>query len=56
MMTLTNRCLLTVSSDGLRLVVHKLLQDMSRKIVRNESRDPAKHSRVWRHDEYLIVC
>ncbi|KAK1437452.1 hypothetical protein QVD17_03243 [Tagetes erecta] len=51
MVALTNRCLLTFSTDGLKLAMHKLLQDMARKIVRNESKDPAKHSRVWCHDE-----
>ncbi|KAJ0496029.1 putative leucine-rich repeat domain superfamily, heavy metal-associated domain superfamily [Helianthus annuus] len=31
--------------------MHKLLQDMARNIVRKDSKDPAEHSRVWRHDE-----
>ncbi|KAI3754370.1 hypothetical protein L1987_54152 [Smallanthus sonchifolius] len=34
--TLINRCLLTHSRNCLRLTMHKLLQDMARKIVRNE--------------------
>ncbi|KAK1437454.1 hypothetical protein QVD17_03245 [Tagetes erecta] len=48
---LVNRCLLTLSKDGKILAMHKLLQDMARKIVRNESKDPTRHSRVWHHDE-----
>ncbi|KAI3762916.1 hypothetical protein L1987_53358 [Smallanthus sonchifolius] len=51
MLTLSNRCLLTFSRDGFRLTMHKLLQDMARKIVHNKSKDPAERSRVWRHDE-----
>ncbi|KAM0008208.1 putative TIR domain, P-loop containing nucleoside triphosphate hydrolase [Helianthus debilis subsp. tardiflorus] len=50
--TLINRCLVTdprVSGD--KLAMHKLLQDMARNIVRKDSKDPAEHSRVWRHDE-----
>ncbi|KAI3805403.1 hypothetical protein L1987_27753 [Smallanthus sonchifolius] len=42
--TLVNRCLLTKSRDNGRLGMHKLLQDMARKIVREESKDPAKRS------------
>ncbi|GJZ65092.1 hypothetical protein Tco_0621788, partial [Tanacetum coccineum] len=53
-MTLINRCLLTVSTGGTlprKLIMHQLLQDMGRKIVYEESKDPAKRSRVWHDDE-----
>ncbi|KAM0037009.1 putative leucine-rich repeat domain superfamily, heavy metal-associated domain superfamily [Helianthus debilis subsp. tardiflorus] len=36
---------------GTKLIMHKLLQDMARNIVRRDSKDPAEHSRVWRDDE-----
>ncbi|MFS7917248.1 putative TIR domain, P-loop containing nucleoside triphosphate hydrolase [Helianthus anomalus] len=52
MVTLINRCLVTDPIDsGYILAMHNLLQDMARSIVRKESKDPAEHSRVWRHDE-----
>ncbi|KAI3805431.1 hypothetical protein L1987_27804 [Smallanthus sonchifolius] len=44
-MTLINRCLRSVSPDK-KLVIHQLLQDMGRNIVREESKDPAKHTRI----------
>ncbi|KAF5789513.1 putative TIR domain, AAA+ ATPase domain, P-loop containing nucleoside triphosphate hydrolase [Helianthus annuus] len=46
--TLVNRCLLTISPDR-KLMMHQLLQEMARKVVYAESKDPAKRSRVW-HD------
>ncbi|KAK1437417.1 hypothetical protein QVD17_03208 [Tagetes erecta] len=49
-MTLINRCLLSISSNK-KLKMHQLLQDMGRSIVREESKDPAKHTRVWYSDE-----
>ncbi|MFS7917421.1 putative TIR domain, P-loop containing nucleoside triphosphate hydrolase [Helianthus anomalus] len=49
---LINRCLVTDPRvSGYKLAMHKLLQDMARNIVRKDSKDPAEHSRVWRHDE-----
>ncbi|KAI7754556.1 hypothetical protein M8C21_013450 [Ambrosia artemisiifolia] len=48
-MTLINRCLVTVERD--KLMMHKLLQDMAINIVREESKDTAKRSRVWQFDE-----
>ncbi|KAF5812943.1 putative TIR domain, P-loop containing nucleoside triphosphate hydrolase [Helianthus annuus] len=50
-MTLVNRCLVTVSRDFGKLMMHNLLQDLARNIVREESKDPAKRSRVWQCDE-----
>ncbi|KAJ0616260.1 putative TIR domain, P-loop containing nucleoside triphosphate hydrolase [Helianthus annuus] len=53
-MTLINRCLLTISLNK-KLVVHQLLQDMARTIDREESRDHAKRSRVWCDEESYCV-
>ncbi|KAK1437416.1 hypothetical protein QVD17_03207 [Tagetes erecta] len=53
-MTLVNRCLLSVSPNK-KLVMHQLIQDMGRYIVREESKDPAKRSRVWCSDEAYSV-
>ncbi|XP_035832738.1 disease resistance protein RUN1-like [Helianthus annuus] len=47
-LTLINRCFLTVLPNG-RLMMHQLLQEMGRNVVCEESKDPAKRSRVW-HD------
>ncbi|KAK9074111.1 hypothetical protein SSX86_006708 [Deinandra increscens subsp. villosa] len=49
--TLINRCLVTFKSHTHKLTMHKLLQDMAIKLVREESKDPAKRSRVTHHDE-----
>ncbi|KAL7591001.1 hypothetical protein Lser_V15G33205 [Lactuca serriola] len=49
-MTLVNRCLLSISSSK-KLVMHQLLQEMGRKIVLEESKDPAKRSRVLQNNE-----
>ncbi|KAK1437415.1 hypothetical protein QVD17_03206 [Tagetes erecta] len=49
-MTLINRCLLTISPNK-KLMVHQLLQVMGRNIVREESKDPTKRTRVWCSDE-----
>ncbi|XP_076899460.1 disease resistance protein RUN1-like [Bidens hawaiensis] len=49
--TLTKRCLLSVSPNK-KLLMHPLLQEMGRTIVRQESpKDPAKRSRVWCNKE-----
>ncbi|XP_076919071.1 disease resistance protein RPV1-like [Bidens hawaiensis] len=53
-LTLINRCLLTISVDG-KLMMHQLLQEMGRKIVYEESKDPAKRSRVWHPQESYSV-
>ncbi|KAJ9552019.1 LOW QUALITY PROTEIN: hypothetical protein OSB04_016064 [Centaurea solstitialis] len=53
--TLTNRCLLSVSPTK-KLRMHRLLQEMGRTIVHQESpKDPAKRSRVWRNLESYNV-
>lgn len=49
--TLINRCLVTISTYSSKLAMHKLLQDMASKIVREESKHLAKRSRIWCKDE-----
>ncbi|XP_076885466.1 disease resistance protein RPV1-like [Bidens hawaiensis] len=52
---LINKCLLTVSRTG-HLVMHQLLQEMGRKIVYEDNKDPAKGIRVsWDDDESYRV-
>ncbi|KAI3670920.1 hypothetical protein L1987_87564 [Smallanthus sonchifolius] len=53
-LTLINRCLLTISPDR-KLIMHQLVQEMGRKVVCEESKDPAKRSRVWRDAESYRV-
>ncbi|KAJ0532470.1 putative TIR domain, P-loop containing nucleoside triphosphate hydrolase [Helianthus annuus] len=53
-MTLINSCLLSISPTN-KLAMHQLLQDMGRKIVCEESKDPSKRSRVWHYDESYTV-
>ncbi|XP_035846619.1 disease resistance protein RPV1 isoform X2 [Helianthus annuus] len=52
---LVNRCLLTVRSFG-ELMMHQLLQDMGRDVVRQESPNrPWERSNLWNHEECLDV-
>nr|GEU80352.1 Toll/interleukin-1 receptor (TIR) domain-containing protein [Tanacetum cinerariifolium] len=52
---LVERCLLTIGV-GEELIMHQLVQDMGRDIVRQESPDkPWKRSRVWNHEESLNI-
>ncbi|KAI7732636.1 hypothetical protein M8C21_001636 [Ambrosia artemisiifolia] len=53
-MALNNMCLLTVSSNK-KLTMHKLLQEMGRNIILEESKDLTKHTRVWCSDEAYHV-
>ncbi|GKA64597.1 TMV resistance protein N-like protein [Tanacetum coccineum] len=53
-MTLINRCLLTVSPSN-KLMMHQLLQDMGRQIVLEESKNPAKRSRVHDDESYHVL-
>ncbi|VVA21175.1 PREDICTED: TMV resistance N [Prunus dulcis] len=47
---LVDRCLVEIDIDN-RLIVHQLLRDMGRAIIREESpEDPGKRSRVWHKD------
>nr|XP_043615528.1 disease resistance protein RUN1-like isoform X2 [Erigeron canadensis] len=54
--TLINRCLLSVSPNK-KLVMHRLLQEMGKNIVREESpKYPSERSRVWLSSEsYKIL-
>ncbi|KAJ9550885.1 LOW QUALITY PROTEIN: hypothetical protein OSB04_014930, partial [Centaurea solstitialis] len=54
--TLTDRCLLSVSPNK-KLMMHRLLQEMGRNIVREESvKRPVARSRVWLNgDSYKIL-
>ncbi|KAI7749118.1 hypothetical protein M8C21_033557, partial [Ambrosia artemisiifolia] len=53
--TLIKRCLLSVSPNK-KLMMHRLLQEMAKNIVHQESKLPAKRSRVWRNiDSYKIL-
>ncbi|KAJ9178993.1 hypothetical protein P3X46_010828 [Hevea brasiliensis] len=52
---LIDRCLVTVNEEN-RLMVHQLLRDMGRQIVREESPDdPGKRSRLWDPKDATIV-
>ncbi|XP_024174052.1 disease resistance protein RUN1-like [Rosa chinensis] len=52
---LLQRCLVTVD-DGNKLMMHDLLQDMGREMVRGESTNhPGKRSRVWRYEDVIDV-
>ncbi|KAI3725024.1 hypothetical protein L1987_64796 [Smallanthus sonchifolius] len=52
---LTSRCLLSVSPNK-KLRMHRLVQEMGKNIVRQESDLPAKRSRVWLNsDSYEIL-
>ncbi|KAI3724958.1 hypothetical protein L1987_64726 [Smallanthus sonchifolius] len=54
-LTLTQRCLLTISADR-KLMMHQLVQEMGRRIVCDKSSDPAKRTRVWLNVEsYLLL-
>ncbi|KAI3827468.1 hypothetical protein L1987_01544 [Smallanthus sonchifolius] len=48
--TLIKRCLLYVAPNN-KLMMHRLLQDMGRNIVDQESPIPAQRTRVWRNEE-----
>ncbi|CAL5380087.1 unnamed protein product [Camellia sinensis] len=47
---LIRRCLVTIDGVNNKLMMHQLLRDMGREIIRQESpKEPGKCSRVWRH-------
>ncbi|KAK1418438.1 hypothetical protein QVD17_27583 [Tagetes erecta] len=48
--TLIKRCLVYVAPNN-KLMMHRLLQDMGRNIVDQESPIPSERSRVWRNEE-----
>ncbi|XP_076913282.1 disease resistance-like protein DSC1 [Bidens hawaiensis] len=52
---LIDRCLLRIERDN-KLVMHQLVQEMGRDLVRQESRDkPWERSRLWCHEESFKV-
>ncbi|CAL5401691.1 unnamed protein product [Camellia sinensis] len=52
---LINRSLLTID-ESKKLVMHQLVQEMGREIVRQESpKEPGKRSRLWNHKDSLNV-
>nr|XP_043611428.1 disease resistance protein RPV1-like [Erigeron canadensis] len=53
---LIERCLVSISQWDNSLMMHQLLQEMGKAIVREESPGvPGKRSRLWCHDESFIV-
>ncbi|KAL7591516.1 hypothetical protein Lser_V15G33193 [Lactuca serriola] len=54
--TLSNKCLLSVSPNN-KLMMHRLIQEMGKNLVRQESsKFPARRSRVWlSSDSYKIL-
>ncbi|KAJ6961492.1 disease resistance protein RPV1-like isoform X2 [Populus alba x Populus x berolinensis] len=52
---LIDSCLITVDKDN-KLMMHQLLRDMGREIVRQESpEDLGKRTRLWHHDDALDI-
>ncbi|XP_059652423.1 disease resistance protein RUN1-like [Cornus florida] len=52
---LSRRCLVSIDGHN-RLMMHDLIQDMAREIVRQESpEEPGKRSRLWYHEDVLNV-
>ncbi|XP_076896501.1 disease resistance protein RPP2A-like [Bidens hawaiensis] len=55
-MNLVDRCLLSTEEYNKCLMMHSLIQDMGRDLVRQESlTKPWKRSRLWRHEESFKV-
>ncbi|KAB2627527.1 TMV resistance protein N-like [Pyrus ussuriensis x Pyrus communis] len=46
---------LVTANDDFTMMMHDLLRDMGREIVRLESHDPGKRSRLWHHDDVIHV-
>ncbi|KAM7474517.1 hypothetical protein LguiB_021760 [Lonicera macranthoides] len=51
---LIDRCLLTIENGNL-LRMHKLIQDMGREIVHQESQEAGERSRLWHHEDAYRV-
>ncbi|KAK2993665.1 hypothetical protein RJ640_009480 [Escallonia rubra] len=52
---LVDRCLVTINVKD-KIMMHQLIQDMGREIVRQESpKAPGKRSRLWRHQQSYSV-
>ncbi|XP_058771089.1 disease resistance protein Roq1-like [Vicia villosa] len=52
---LIGKSLITISSLDGKVKVHELIENMAKEIVRRESPDPGKHSRLWSHDDILDI-
>ncbi|KAM5572697.1 hypothetical protein ABKV19_012643 [Rosa sericea] len=50
---LIDRCLVTIEDDKVQM--HNLIRDMGREIVRLESKEPRKRSRLWHHKDSIKV-
>ncbi|KAK9221149.1 hypothetical protein WN944_009574 [Citrus x changshan-huyou] len=51
---LVDKCLMIISNN--KIMMHDLLQEMGREIVRQESiKDPGKRSRLWHHEDIYNV-
>ena len=51
---LIDKCLVTLEHD--RLSMHDLIQQMGREIIRQESKELERHSRIWRYkDAYKLL-
>ncbi|CAN6722125.1 unnamed protein product [Malus baccata var. baccata] len=51
---LIDRCLVTIDKYG-KVNMHDMIRDMGREIVRLESEEPEKRSRLWRHKDSFQV-
>ncbi|KAL7205674.1 hypothetical protein ACSBR2_018576 [Camellia fascicularis] len=52
---LIDRCLITIDKNN-KMMMHQLLQDMGREIIRQESpKEPGKRSRLWHHKDSFNV-
>ncbi|KAG5001858.1 hypothetical protein AAZX31_08G293300 [Glycine max] len=47
---LLDKALITISDSNL-ILMHDLIQEMGREIVHQESKDPGRRTRLWRHEE-----
>ncbi|KAM5562884.1 hypothetical protein ABKV19_017856 [Rosa sericea] len=50
---LIDRCLVTIEYNKVQM--HNLIRDMGREIVRRESKEPRKRSRLWHHEDSIKV-
>ncbi|KAM5562864.1 hypothetical protein ABKV19_017845 [Rosa sericea] len=50
---LIDRCLVTIEDNKVQM--HNLIRDMGREIVRLESKEPRKRSRLWHHKDSIKV-
>ncbi|XP_050154225.1 disease resistance protein RPV1-like isoform X1 [Malus sylvestris] len=51
---LIDRCLVTLDEYG-KVKMHDMIREMGREIVRHESEEPEKRSRLWRHKDSFQV-